>query len=137
MIQAATDKSGQLQSTFNSFSETKLDMDKTMELAKNDLNYKNEILRNKLNAMEIEIGISLLPLKTKIAELKLAAIDLVNTLTLGSNGVRNMGNSLMSNDKYCWTLPINNAPAMTQEKNSNKSCGDSFRYKTDGKSLEE
>ena len=103
MIQAATDKSGQLQSTFNSFSETKLDMDKTMELAKNDLNYKNEILRNKLNAMEIEIGISLLPLKTKIAELKLAAIDLVNTLTLGSNGDRNKGF-------------LQNAPAMNEKE---------------------
>ena len=113
MIQAATDKSGQLQSTFNSFSDTKLDMDKTMELAKNDLNYKNEILRNKLNAMEIEIGISLLPLKTKIAELKLAAIDLVNTLTLGSNGDRNKGFTY-ANDKYAGLLQ--NAPAMNEKE---------------------
>lgn len=88
MIQAATDKSGQLQSTFNSFSETKLDMDRTMELAQNDLNYKNEILRNKLNAMEIEIGTSLLPLKTKIAELKLSVIELVNALTIGERGTK-------------------------------------------------
>lgn len=83
MIQAATDKSGQLQSTFNSFSQTKLDMDKTMELAKNDLNYKNEIMRNKLETLEIEIGTSLLPLKYKIAELKLAVIELANSLILG------------------------------------------------------
>lgn len=88
MIQAATDKSGQLQNTFNSFSETKLDMDKTMELAKNDLNYKNEILRNKLNTMEIEIGTALLPLKYKIAELKLAVIELANSLILGETGAK-------------------------------------------------
>ncbi len=112
MIQAATDKSGQLQNTFNSFSETKLDMDKTMELAKNDLNYKNEILRNKLNAMEIEIGTSLLPLKAKIAELKLAAIDLVNTLTLGVNGDRNKGFTY-ANDRYAGLLQ--NAPTMNEE----------------------
>lgn len=112
MIQAATDKSGQLQSTFNSFSETKLDMDRTMELAQNDLNYKNEILRNKLNAMEIEIGTSLLPLKTKIAELKLATIDLVNTLTLGSNGDRDKGFTY-ANDKYAGLLQ--EAPTMSQE----------------------
>ena len=84
-----------------------------MELAKNDLNYKNEILRNKLNAMEIEIGISLLPLKTKIAELKLAAIDLVNTLTLGSNGDRNKGFTY-ANDKYAGLLQ--NAPAMNEKE---------------------
>ena len=88
MIQAATDKSGQLQNTFNSFSETKLDMDRTMELTKNDLNYKNEVLRNKLNAMEIEIGTSLLPLKTKIAELKLSVIELVNALAIGEKGTK-------------------------------------------------
>lgn len=83
MIQAATDKTGQLQSTFNSFSQTKLDMDKTMELAKNDLNYKNEVMRNKLETLEIEIGTTLLPLKYKIAELKLAVVELVNSLILG------------------------------------------------------
>lgn len=88
IIQAATDKSGQLQNTFNSFSETKLDMDRTMELTKNDLNYKNEILRNKLSAMEIEIGTSLLPLKAKIAELKLSVIELVNALTIGERGTK-------------------------------------------------
>lgn len=99
MIQAATDKSGQLQSTFNSFSQTKLDMDKTMELAKSDLNYKNEILRNKLETLEIEIGTSLLPLKYKIAELKLAVIELVNNLTLGPQGIKDRGAG-KATDKY-------------------------------------
>lgn len=99
MIQAATDKSGQLQSTFNSFSQTKLDMDKTMELAKSDLNYKNEILRNKLETLEIEIGTSLLPLKYKIAELKLTVIELVNNLTLGPQGIKDRGAG-KATDKY-------------------------------------
>ncbi len=103
MIQAATDKSGQLQNTFNSFSETKLDMDKAIELTKNDLNYKNEILRNKLNAMEIEIGTSLLPLKYKIAELKLAAIELTNALMLGASGEHAKG-ATQVNEKYSGIL---------------------------------
>lgn len=103
MIQSATDKSGQLQATFENFSSTKLDMDRTMELAKNDLNYKSEILRNKLNVMEIEIGTSLLPLKTKIAELKLAAIDLTNALYLGRNKDKSEG-ATIANDKYMGLL---------------------------------
>lgn len=109
MIQAATDKSGQLQNTFDSFSNTKLDMDRVIELTKNDLNYKNEILRNKLNALEIEIGISLLPLKSKIAELKLAAIELVNSLSLGARGEKERGVTF-ANDKYSELLQ--NAPNM-------------------------
>ena len=99
MIQAATDKSGQLQSTFNNFKNTKLDLDKTMELAKNDLNYKNEILKNKLAAMEIEIGESLLPLKYKISELKLAAIELANSLILGPRGHAEKG-AMYADEKY-------------------------------------
>lgn len=99
MIQAATDKSGQLQNTFNNFSQTKLDMDKTMELAKNDLNYKNEIMRNKLATLEIEIGTSLLPLKYKIAELKLAVVELVNNLVIGPKGIAERGAG-KANAKY-------------------------------------
>lgn len=99
MIQAATDKTGQLQTTFDAFNATKLNMDKAIELAKNDLNYKTEVMRNKLNVMEIQIGESLLPLKVKIAELKVAAIDLVNALYLGREGERTKGASSVNN-KY-------------------------------------
>ncbi|MDC7135865.1 phage tail tape measure protein [Bacteroides zhangwenhongii] len=113
MIQAATDKSGQLQNTFNTFASTKLDLDKSIELAKNDLNYKNEILKNKLNAMEIEIGTSLLPLKYKIAELKLAVAELVGNLTLGKNGLFQKG-AAKANDKYMEL--VNNAQYMSKEE---------------------
>ncbi|WP_187373974.1 phage tail tape measure protein [Bacteroides neonati] len=112
MIQAATDKSGQLQSTFENFNSAKLDMDKTMQLAKNDLNYQNEILRNKLAVMEIEIGTALLPLKYKIAELKLATVELVNSLTLGAKGMFDKGAG-KANDKY-FDL-INNAQYMDKD----------------------
>lgn len=112
MIQAATDKSGQLQSTFENFNSAKLDMDKTMQLAKNDLNYQNEILRNKLAVMEIEIGTALLPLKYKIAELKLATVELVNSLTLGAKGMFDKGAG-KANDKY-FDL-INNARYMDKD----------------------
>lgn len=112
MVQAATDKSGQLQNTFDNFKNTKLDLDKAMDLAKNDLNYKNEILKNKLNAMEIEIGESLLPLKYKIAELKLSVIELANNLILGPSGHRQKG-AAKANDKYANL--INEAPNMDKE----------------------
>lgn len=112
MVQAATDKSGQLQSTFDNFRNTKLDLDKAMKLAKNDLNYKNEILKNKLNAMEIEIGESLLPLKYKIAELKLAVIELANNLILGPSGHKQKG-AAKANDKYANL--IKEAPNMDKE----------------------
>lgn len=112
MIQAATDQSGQLQNTFDNFKNTKLDLDKAMELAKNDLNYKNEILKNKLNALEIEIGESLLPLKYKIAELKLAVIELANNLILGPGGHKQKG-AAKANDKYADLIDA--APNMNKE----------------------
>lgn len=75
LVQAATDKSGQLQNTFNSFDSTKLGLNKALELARNDVNYINETLQNKIKALEIEIGTNLLPLKEWWAQLKLEMIN--------------------------------------------------------------
>ena len=63
LIQASTDKSGQLQNTLNSFDSTKLGLNKALEIAKNDVNYINEQLKNKVNVMEIQIGEEMLPIK--------------------------------------------------------------------------
>lgn len=72
MIQAATDKSGQLQGTLNSFDSTKLGLNKALEQARNDVNYINERLKNKISVMEIKTGEELLPLKQLWGETKLA-----------------------------------------------------------------
>lgn len=89
LVQAATDKSGQLQNTFNSFDSTKLGLNKALELARNDVNYINETLQNKIKALEIEIGTNLLPLKEWWAQLKLDMINGVMWVTRGEQGNRN------------------------------------------------
>lgn len=89
LIQAATDKSGQLQNTFNSFDSTKLGLNKALELAKNDVNYINETLQNKIKALEIKIGTDLLPLKEWWAQLKLEMINGVMWAIRGEQGNRN------------------------------------------------
>ena len=89
LVQAATDKSGQLQNTFNSFDSTKLGLNKALELARNDVNYINETLQNKIKALEIEIGTNLLPLKEWWAQLKLDMINGVMWVIRGEQGNRN------------------------------------------------
>lgn len=89
LVQAATDKSGQLQNTFNSFDSTKLGLNKALELARNDVNYINETLQNKIKALEIEIGTNLLPLKEWWAQLKLEMINGVMWAIRGEPGNRN------------------------------------------------
>ncbi|WP_291590580.1 phage tail tape measure protein [Bacteroides sp.] len=89
LVQAATDKSGQLQNTFNSFDSTKLGLNKALELARNDVNYINETLQNKIKALEIEIGTNLLPLKEWWAQLKLEMINGVMWAIRGEQGNRN------------------------------------------------
>ncbi len=75
LIQAATDKSGQLQNTLSGFDQARFGLNDALELAKNDLNYINDQLKNKTNAALIELGEKLLPLKNWWAETKL---DIVN-----------------------------------------------------------
>lgn len=89
LVQAATDKSGQLQNTFNSFDSTKLGLNKALELARNDVNYINETLQNKIKALKIEIGTNLLPLKEWWAQLKLDMINGVMWVIRGEQGNRN------------------------------------------------
>lgn len=89
LVQAATDKSGQLKNTFNSFDSTKLGLNKALELARNDVNYINETLQNKIKTLEIQIGTNLLPLKEWWAQLKLDMINGVMWVIRGEQGNRN------------------------------------------------
>lgn len=83
LIQAATDQSGQLQSTLEGFDSTKFGLNDALEIAKNDLNYINEQLQMKTKAALIEIGTALLPIKNTLAELKLDAINKLGWLLRG------------------------------------------------------
>lgn len=78
-----------MQNTFNSFDSTKLGLNKALELARNDVNYINETLQNKIKALEIEIGTNLLPLKEWWAQLKLDMINGVMWVIRGEQGNRN------------------------------------------------
>lgn len=89
LVQAATDKSGQLKNTFNSFDSTKLELNKALELARNDVNYINEMLQNKIKTLEIKIGTDLLPLKEWWAQLKLEMVNGVMWAIRGEAGNRN------------------------------------------------
>lgn len=86
MIQAATDKSGQLQNTLNSFDSTKLGLNKALQLARKDINYINEQLKNKIDVIDIKIGEKALPLKLFWAELKLNIVSSVNSMLRGEKG---------------------------------------------------
>lgn len=86
MIQAATDKSGQLQNTLNSFDSTKLGLNKALQLARKDINYINDQLKNKIDVIDIKIGEKALPLKLFWAELKLNIVSQVNSLLRGEKG---------------------------------------------------
>lgn len=126
MIQAATDKSGQLQNTLNSFDSTKLGLNKALELAKNDVNYLNEQMKNKLNVMNIEMGETLLPIKTYLTQWKLNRVSegawIFNDLFGGEEG---------SNKKRIyqqgWTKQaeqfsglLQDAPSMSKEEYTKK-----------------
>lgn len=86
MIQAATDKSGQLQNTLNSFDSTKLGLNKALEQAKNDVNYINQQLKNKINVMEIQIGEDMLPIKRWFTEQKLNIVSKAASMFRGEQG---------------------------------------------------
>lgn len=86
MIQASTDKSGQLQNTLNSFDSTKLGLNKALQLARKDVNYINEQLKNKIDVIDIKIGEKALPLKLFWAELKLNIVSSVNSMLRGEKG---------------------------------------------------
>jgi TP901 family phage tail tape measure protein len=75
LIQAATDKTGQLQTTLSSFDSSEVGLNKALGIAKNDLNYINEQLLNKTNTSLIKLGEKMLPLKLWWTKTQINAID--------------------------------------------------------------
>lgn len=121
MIQAATDKSGQLQSTLNSFDSTKLGLNKALEQAKNDVNYINEQLKNKVQVMEIEIGEQMLPLKQWWTEQKLNLISKASYMFRGEEGNKQqMYNQGWTKQSEEYGNVLQNAATLTKEQYSKK-----------------
>lgn len=121
MIQAATDKSGQLQSTLNSFDSTKLGLNKALEQAKNDVNYINEQLKNKVNVMEIEIGDQMLPLKQWWTEQKLNLISKAAYMFRGEEGNKqNMYNQGWTKQSEEYGNILQSAATLTKEQYDKK-----------------
>lgn len=74
-VQAATDKTNQLQATINSFDTAEFALPKALEIAKNDINYINKQLENKTKVLMSELGESWLPYKAFFAQVGIGALD--------------------------------------------------------------
>lgn len=63
MIQAATDRSGELKKTFDEFANSKLNMSSALEQAQADIVYRQEQLANRIDNLIIRMGQIMLPVK--------------------------------------------------------------------------
>ncbi len=66
MIQAATDRSGELNNILNEFADTKFNADNALSQAQNDILYRQEQLTNRVDNLMIRLGQVMLPIKEKI-----------------------------------------------------------------------
>ncbi len=74
-VQAATDKTNQLQNTINTFDTTEFALPKALEIAKNDINYINEQLENRTKVLISKIGEDLLPVKKLFLEITSGGLE--------------------------------------------------------------
>ncbi len=80
-VQAATDKTNQLQQTISSFDTAEFALPKALEIAKNDINYINEQLENRTKVLMAKIGEESLPLKRWFRERQLGFLEGFNQMT--------------------------------------------------------
>ncbi|NDW10434.1 phage tail tape measure protein [Dysgonomonas sp. 520] len=66
MIQAATDRTGELKNMMNEFQDSKFNADMALSQAHNDIMYRQEQLSNRVDTLIIRVGQMLLPFKEKI-----------------------------------------------------------------------
>ena len=66
MIQAATDRTGELKNLLNEFSDSKFNADNALSQAQNDILYRQEQLTNRVDNLMIRLGQVMLPIKEKI-----------------------------------------------------------------------
>ncbi|SDC53097.1 phage tail tape measure protein [Williamwhitmania taraxaci] len=74
-IQAAMDSTGQLQTTLSSFDASEFGLNKALAIAKEDINYINQQLENKLKVSMIKLGEAWMPYKEGLASGAAAALD--------------------------------------------------------------
>jgi TP901 family phage tail tape measure protein len=84
-VQAATDKTNQLQNTINTFDATQFALPKALEIAKNDINYINEQLENRTKVLMGEIGDKFIPIKKFFLEVTNGAMEGTKRLFTGIN----------------------------------------------------
>ncbi|MDR0830641.1 MAG: phage tail tape measure protein [Prevotellaceae bacterium] len=78
MIQAATDKTGQLQTTLSDFEKQELNIKVAIDFTENDLNYIAETMKNKANTLSIKLAEAWLPFSIKIKEAAVYNLDKIN-----------------------------------------------------------
>lgn len=66
MIQAATDRTGELKSLLDEFSDSKFNADMALSQAHNDILYRQEQLANRVDNLMIRLGQVMLPIKEKV-----------------------------------------------------------------------
>ncbi|MCX6232437.1 MAG: phage tail tape measure protein [Bacteroidetes bacterium] len=99
-VQAATDKTTKLKDTFESFDSAKFKMGDALEIAKQDINYINDQLENRMLTAQIRLGENLLPLKAKWTEIKMDVVDLTNQLIMGIDKWQDWQTQTSFNKKY-------------------------------------
>lgn len=78
MIQAATDRTGELKNLLNEFTDTKYNADMALSQAHNDIIYRQEQLANRVDNLMIRLGQVMLPIKEKIVGIAEKAVSNVD-----------------------------------------------------------
>lgn len=82
-IQAAMDSTGQLQTTLNSFDSSELGLNKALAIAREDINYINQQMENKLKVSMVKLGEAWMPIKQGMAN---ASVDLLGGINRAVSG---------------------------------------------------
>ncbi len=98
-VQAATDKTNQLQNTISTFDTTQFALPKALEIAKNDINYINEQLQNRTKVLMGEIGENFLPMKMAFLEFLNEALVGINHLFTGIERFSEKAKNKAANDQ--------------------------------------
>jgi len=122
-VQAATDKTNQLQATINSFDTAEFALPKALEIAKNDINYINKQLENRTKVLMAEVGENMLPMKKLWLEIQNATLQGTNRLFTGKSSAaeqyQNKGASAVLSE-----FPALNDPTKLSSKDFDKLMAD-------------
>lgn len=94
MLNAAAGGAEQLTAQLRNFDNAELDLNRTREIAKNDLTLLESELRNKFNTSLAQLGEALLPARIELVRLGIAAVDFVRDVIDWKGAARREGNSI-------------------------------------------